>query len=223
MVDGRYYFAEYLRLQPGVVLTAAASMVGGGLLGLFDSANRSLPLGGQQTIMYVDAQQNAGITLPEPQIRGTCVKWVLLTPVLWTRGWLPDFVEAVPPEKEWNVLLSSRPAERPPRKEGESRMDYRKRTAGVPITARLVAARIGKPQPISGWKLQGTGGGVPRATRLLVPAGSVYYFETPDEESARLLVQALHGRTLSNFGGTSGFGFGVCGSFEIKNYEQHQK
>ncbi len=222
--DGKYYFAEYLRLRPGVVLTAAASMTADGdLLKLFDSANCSLPLGGQQSLMYVDAQPNAGITLPEPRIKGTCVKWVLLTPVLWTRGWLPDFVEDVSPEKEWNVLLSSRSADLPPRREGESRAEYRKRTAGVPITARLIAARIGKPQPVSGWKMQGAGGGVPRATRLLVPAGSVYYFETPDEEAARLLVQALHGRTLSNFGGTSGLGFGVCGSFEIKNHEQHKK
>ncbi|MBR4663759.1 MAG: hypothetical protein IKO93_07790, partial [Lentisphaeria bacterium] len=212
---GKYYSAEYLRLKPGVSLAAGASMAaGGGLMKLFDPAHRTLMLGGQQSIMYADPQPGQ-ITLPPPKISGTFVKWVLLTPTLWSRGWLPDFVDDVPADQEWNLKLAIRPQELPPRLEGENRTEYRRRTAGVPVTARLVAARVGKPLPVSGWKMQGSGGGVPRATRMLVPAGSVYYFETSDEDQARLLVRALHGRTLSNFGGTSGLGFGVCGTFDV--------
>lgn len=213
VVKHAYYSAEYLRLRPGVTLNAAVCMAAGSSLGsLFDGEHRSLPLGGQQSLMYVEALPGRGIDLPEPQICGKLVKWALLTPTLWSRGWLPDFVDPSP-DAEWNVLLRSRPATRPERLAGETRAEYRKRTAGEPIMARLVAARVGKPRAVSGWKMGAEG--APRATRMLVPAGSVYYFEARDEESARLLAGALHGRTLSDFGGTSGFGFGVCGSFEI--------
>ena len=216
-VKGKYYFAEYLRLRPGVTLAGAVGMNAGGSLGaLFDSAHRALQLGGQQSVMYVDPQPRRGIELPKPAISGNLVKWVLLTPTLWTRGWLPDFIDTKE-GAEWNVMQKVRPKELPARLAGETREAYRRRTAGEPVTARLVAARVGKPQAVSGWKMQSAGDGAPRATRLLVPAGSVYYFEASDETQARLLAQALHGRTLSNFGGTSGLGFGVCGNFKIEN------
>ncbi|WP_372847242.1 type III-B CRISPR module-associated Cmr3 family protein, partial [Pontiella sp.] len=48
-------------------------------------------------------------------------------------------------------------------------------------------------------------------TRLCVPAGAVYYFETSEPEK---LVDYLHGKTRSDELAEKGFGFGVCGTWK---------
>ena len=78
------------------------------------------------------------------------------------------------------------------------------------IRARLVAACIAKPVHFSGWD-QGEQG--PKPTMAAVPAGAVYYFHAESPEEGRLLIEALHGRTRSDFLGEKGMGLGYCGSW----------
>lgn len=212
--EHEYYFAEYLRLKKDVSLAGEVMLENdsGKLSKLFDHSPAMI-LGGQQSVVYVDKESSPTVQLPAAMICGKLVKWVLLTPAAWQSGWLPLFVEP----DSGKVKLRAEMGDRPQRLPGESRAEYRKRLPRTDIDARLIAARVGKALPVSGWKLHGNGGGSPRATRLWVPAGSVYYFEAADEKNARLLAKALHGRALSEFGGRAGFGTGVCGNFIIDN------
>ncbi|MCQ2377813.1 MAG: hypothetical protein MJ016_01200 [Victivallaceae bacterium] len=217
---GAFYRAEYLRLQSDVALTGSATLrCNDELDEAFPASGVVIQLGGQQGGVYADVAPG-GIVLPQAEIRGNRVKWVLLTPAAWNNGWLPDFVATgnntfgkVPGE----LLLRASEANRPARLPGEKRMDYRRRIAQnrCDIKARLVAARVGKPIAYSGWEMDAGGSGRPRPTRLFVPAGSVYYFEAENEEQAKILAQSLQGRALSAFGGNAGCGIGVCGTFQI--------
>ena len=101
--------------------------------------------------------------------------------------------------------------------------------------ARLVAAIVPKPLPVTGWALPNDtdrpDGGA-KSTHLAVPAGAVYYFEaeansalgTTAEQEAAKLAAALnwHGSdpnptTIKNrrstLMGEKGFGLGVCGTW----------
>ena len=213
------YFAEYLRLRDEVALAAKVELDNSEKLAQFFPAGNNvlMQLGGQQTLVY--AKPFTTDFIPQVHINGKFVKWVLLTPAAWLKGWLPDFVDE---QDQGKVLLKIHDGSKPERQPGELRADYRKRVSEScqPIAARLIAARVGKAVAISGWKNQGTGGGNAKASRLYVPAGSVYYFEAQDEKEAQKLVKAIHGRSLSTFSGRAGFGLGVCGNFTINNNNQ---
>ncbi|MBO5924016.1 MAG: type III-B CRISPR module-associated protein Cmr3 [Lentisphaeria bacterium] len=215
--DSKFYVAEYLRLREDekVTLAARITLTDHEKLSHIFPADESvlMQLGGQQTMVY--AERATVDFIPDAHITGKFVKWVLLTPAAWNKGWLPEFVDEA--SSEWNILLKACDGPKVERRPGEYRAAYRKRLAASnkPIAAKLIAARVGKPLAISGWKNQGSGGGSARATHLYVPAGAVYYFEAQDENEAQKLVKALHGRCLSTFGGRAGFGLGVCGNFTI--------
>ncbi len=182
------------------------------------------------------------------------VKWILLSPAVYPAisagekdgrailphrgGWLPNWIS----DGEGYRVLLRRPIEaRNPAE--ESRAAYRERVRTAPsIAARLVAATVGKPVPVTGWSL-GTpdlesedgharrGGAKP--THLAVPAGSVYYFACDSADDATALAAALnwHGKVeasvtaasspfstirnrRSTLFGEKGFGLGVCGTWE---------
>lgn len=211
-VDGQFYDAQYLRLKADVSLAGDVIMNCDNELGeLFTPEHRTMQLGGQQTFVYVEPQMNTKMQLPQVEITGKFVKYVLLTPCAFLSGWLPDFVD----KQTGKVILKADAGDRPERLPGETRSEYRKRLVKVPIEAKLIAARVGKPLAISGWKFRNNGGGAPKATHLYVPAGSVYYFEAQDNEQAKLLAKSLSGRPLSAFGARAGYGIGVCGNFTI--------
>ena len=208
--EGKFYAAQYLRLREGVSLEGDIIMAcENELEQLFTPQERILQLGGQQSLVYVEPDMGTPMALPQVEITGKFVKYVLLTPCAFINGWQPDFVDSTTDK----VRIQS--GSRPERKPGETRAEYRKRIVRVPIEARLIAARVGKPLAVSGWKMQGEGGGAPRATRLYVPAGSVYYFEAQDKEHAQRLANSLNGRPYSAYGVRTGFGIGVCGNFSI--------
>ena len=215
--DGKYYFAEYLRLRENTSLIGTVDANDtSDLEKVFSENSSGMILGGQQSLVYVDTIPVLDL-LPAPQISGRFVKYVLLTPAAWNKGWLPEFVDAQ--SQEWNVLLKSNDGPKPERRPGELRAAYRKRLAAAsnPIRARLIAAKTGKPIPISGWKLRGTASENAKMTYLYIPAGSVYYFEAADEQEAQRLATALHGRAMSTMNGTAGYGLGVCGTFNIED------
>lgn len=77
---------------------------------------------------------------------------------------------------------------------------YRAKASLPPIKARLVAALVSRPLPVTGWALPDvddttgelTASGGARATHLAVPAGSVYYFQCENHEAAKQLAAALN-------------------------------
>jgi len=220
-----------------------------------------LLVGGQQRLCTAQCDRIANrLPLPLGQVTGFStaplhtlgddkpkhlVKWVLLSPAIFPRidagvtqdgqtifphdgGWLPSWIKD---DSSRAVLLRAPTDPRDLKK--ESRETYRARIRGKdPISARLVAALIGKVVPVTGWSL-----GTPDAqsdtharkagakpTHLAVPAGSVYYFACDTAGAAAQLAEALnwHGKdpqptTIRNrrstLLGEKGFGLGVCGTW----------
>jgi CRISPR type III-B/RAMP module-associated protein Cmr3 len=222
-LDGVFYQSQYLRLTPKASMTAFAQCKGikrgqnqgeDILAELFDNRSQ-IPFifGGQRGLAYLDERRNREL-LPTPDVVGTRVKWVLLAPALFIDGWKPGWL------KDGCVQLKQ---DMPQRSEFRTRKDWREAIKQTPfIQARLVAARVGKPITVSGWKLDKTkdnAGGGAKPTRLLVPAGSVYYFECESEADAQALVKSLHGQVKSDLLGEKGLGFGVCGAWTLAKNE----
>jgi CRISPR-associated protein Cmr3 len=199
---------------------------------LFPAANR-ISLGGEARQCSVTSRPVTKPPLPvAPQIEGTRVKWVLLSPAIFPYlpvsrnrlrphpgGWLPSWIN----EGTYRVELLDGPGGKKATRLGQ--------TPGKPIGAKLVAACIGKPLVISGWA-QAVSEAAPdeekqtgaKATHLAVPAGSVYYFEADTPGDARKLADALnwHGPTegseirnrRSTLLGEKGYGLGLCAPWQ---------
>ena len=79
----------------------------------------------------------------------------------------------------------------------------------------MVGAAVNKPQYISGWARSGKGaGGEPRPIKRMVPAGSVYFFNTNgwDEQKFGCLYKKYHfGKSLSGEYPDAGFGIALMG------------
>ncbi len=217
-VERKLYQAEYLRLQPGVSLVLEAScdihpkgQPKGTTIDVFGKFGTptDLILGGQQGMAKLElAAGIESIPWPSGPITSHILRWTLLSPALFPAmgshhgGWLPSWVE----HTAGTVLLPKGDATR---LEGEDRRAWRERVKAMPtFSAKVIAARIGKPLAFSGWDLQ-TG---PKPTQLAVPAGSSYVFDCATVEEARALAVALHGRPRSSIFGEKGFGLGVCSS-----------
>jgi CRISPR-associated protein Cmr3 len=244
------YSAEYLRLRPaiqmGFVATLSTRQKGAGtpvrerMDKLFE-INRSIVVGGQQRVCSVakldDGKSLANIFPTSADIRGSRVKWLLLSPAIFPAistgqtksgkpiephpgGWLPTWVD---PDTGKAKLLTGGPG-----KEKAKRLGVE---PGKEIDASLVAARIPKPVVITGWsdrldalKPYGAGNKGARPAMLAVPPGAVYYFEGKDAELLGNLL-SWHGANRENATsiinrrstvlGEKGFGIGVCGSWDF--------
>lgn len=250
--DGeRFYSAHYLRLKPHCrlgLLAEAMDKVNGDttnkrdlIATLFPNNGTQTPVivGGQQRVCTVERNHDSNLPLPRGKSSGFqqknpegndtwLVKWVLLTPAIFPEigdhkgGWLPSWIR----HSDGQVMLKSGDTQRGER---EGREAWRKRVAALPnLSARLVAALVGKPIPVTGYALPhettGDKGGA-KPTHLAVPAGSVYYFECKKETAAEALAAALnwHGagdlstirNRRSTLMGEKGFGLGVCGTWEF--------
>ncbi len=222
-IDGKLYQAEYLRLRHSTRMAVQVSCCLKGGIDVFReiAKEKNLPfvLGGQQGVALLNSPSHS-FSLPfscfPPSLSSPVfVRWILLSPAVYPEiqahpgGWLPNWVDC----GNGSVML---PRKGLPKKEGESRGEWRERIEKAEkFSARLVAARIGKPMAFSGWDLQ-TG---PKPTQLAVPAGSCYVFECADLEEARDLSNALSWNggdgdmvmnRRSTVFGEKGFGLGVC-------------
>jgi CRISPR-associated protein Cmr3 len=256
----RLYSAHYLRLRDGWNLglfaeTQEKTEIHGQRVDLLRSligAKSALLIGGQQRLCTATCTPTiARLPLPLGQLTSfaACpllalgddkprhlVKWVLLTPSIFPKlldanpdhpgGWLPSWVHPATHGVQLRAPLTPRDVAK------ESRDAYRARVQTQPtIAARLVAALVGKPLPVTGWSL-----GTPdnpeapvresgaKSTHLAIPAGSVYYFACDTAKDAEALATALNwhgndeaGTTIRNrrstLLGEKGFGLGVCGSW----------
>lgn len=245
----QFYSANYLRLREGCRLGAIAAALdkdfrdqkhGNDLLrAALDRTANTLVLGGQQRTASCELPQTPQPRLPLPSGKRDAfpqhhgrflVKWVLLTPALWPvigqhqGGWLPSWLDRT----NGQVLLKRGDQQRGPK---EPRDAWRKRVQELQtVDARLVAAVVGKPLPVTGFALAheaaGRTDGGAKSTHVAVPAGSVYYFEAASEQAAADLADALnwHGgdlscstirRRRSTLMGEKGFGIGVCGAWNF--------
>ena len=217
-VKSQIYSAEYLRLLPGVSMCVyaayeASSWQGKNKKDIMAVAKekdvfRGIVMGGQSGVAMLSSMDGGNFPLPTSRA-SLRIKWILLSPACFLAGWRPGFVD----EATGDVRLKQE-VERG----NMPREQWRQALRQAPdIQAKLVAARIPKYIVASGWKANGTSSGQAKATRRLVPAGSVFYFECSDMKNAEMLVRALHGRTHSDECGEQGFGFGVCGNWDKQN------
>ncbi|MFO1498736.1 MAG: type III-B CRISPR module-associated Cmr3 family protein [Verrucomicrobiota bacterium] len=218
---------------------------------LFNDHPQSIIVGGQQRICSAHCSNatkplalprglSAAIEFHRLPHGSFAVKWVLLTPGIWpeipggmsTRGterrhhrggWLPNWVC---PETS-DVLLEtvSEEERRCRRSLNAAGKGYESKPGRM---ARLVAAVVPKPIPVTGWALANDSDradGGAKSTHLAVPAGSVYYFEAASAEAAAQLAATLnwHGsrpgteikNRRSTLMGEKGFGLGVCGTWKF--------
>ena len=203
--EGLLYTAEHLRLLPDVSLWVEVELsevrkTENREKSVSDLIGACLPLGGEGRMVRVSSGA-ARLEIPKPAA-ATQIKWVLASHAVFVGGWRPGWVR----ESDGRVMIAG---EETARRGGESRGDWRARLKNQkPIGARLVAVRCEKPVHFSGWDL---GEGKPKPTLAAAPAGSVYYFEADDKAQGAALVEALHGRTRSDYLGEKGMGLGFCG------------
>ncbi|MGE9289547.1 MAG: type III-B CRISPR module-associated Cmr3 family protein [Puniceicoccales bacterium] len=231
---GRIYTREQLRLKEGYRL---GTFVESGnrfdaetdLMDRLFPENGYIQVGGENRFCSVELHSSTPAeALPlGPSLSGTRVKWVLLSPAVFPfiqrdensvhpGGWLPNWIDP----GSYKVQLLDGPGSRKAKRTGHN--------PGQPIRAKLIAARIERKLPISGWTNPGSEVSADRksgarSTLFAVPAGSVYYFEADIPEQAQKLAEALnwYGKTegkkivnrRSTLFGEKGFGLGVCASF----------
>ena len=225
-IKGKFYQAEYMRLNNNVALRVYAKYIASSYGGknqkdmMAEAMNKNtfedIALGGQAGVVFQKEMRHEVLqgeqrmqTTAFTTVKPTCLlKWILLTPAVFLSGWLPGFIDAT----NGKVHLKHDP----PPKGSMPRDKWRELVRQTPeIDAKLVAARIPKHNVASGWKLNGLNAGQPKPTRRLVPAGSVFYFKCADDANAAALYNALNARSRSDECGEQGFGFGVCGNWNI--------
>lgn len=220
--EHKLYAAEHLRMAGGFGIWIGASLNQSDVKGAFDGVSLDslslkgscITVGGEGRLCRLHKVNGNPLSrLEDISVPGTRVKWTLVTPACFNAGWRPNWVS----KTDGRVLLKNGKTEEIERREGENRLAWRNRVRMLPeVNAKLVAARIPKPMHVSGWdvaaapeKKQG-----PKPTQLLVPPGSVYYFEADSVADAQALIKALNGRTLSDRFGEAGMGLGFCGSWK---------
>lgn len=207
-VDGKYesgqYEAEYLRLGKGVkmlceVETSKAS----------ELENCDVRFGGQGGMVRFESSKTSLEKALKDLPKGKptrFVRWTILTPALFMKGWYPNWLEEQADGKRTGKVML--PTEKVQRRSGESRAAYRARMKEEckPFeSATLIAACIGKALAFSGYDSLDK----EKPTELAVPAGSSYVFSCATVEEAQKLVEVLNLKPLSDLG-EKGLGLGIC-------------
>lgn len=231
----KFFSAEYLRLNKGISMVAFAeckakkyqSSEEKDILEQFflDQNNPAIIIGGQRSVAKINAIRTktpTTINMDINQESSRYVKWTLITPAYFKNGWIPGWIN-MPHNgvKSYNsnkkngcVMLKEKiDRGRLSRNEWRSKIEH-----SSFINAELVATKLGKPSVVSGWRIDKSkteASGTPKATKLLVPAGTVYYFECDNVEEGNKLKKILNGQTKSDLLGEKGFGLGICSNWKL--------
>jgi len=156
-----------------------------------------IPLGGERRLVQAAASSDIERWQCPQSVQDALqtypkfIRMVLATPAIFKTGWRPDWLD----RNNCGVV------------------------PGTNVQVKLIAAAIPRFQPISGWSY-GKNGPQPKATRKMVPAGSVYFFELNDPSNAPELAQRwlrpVCGRSVLKPGrglGADGFGLALWGIF----------
>ncbi|EKD27921.1 MAG: hypothetical protein ACD_79C00496G0004 [uncultured bacterium] len=219
--DKKLYSAEYMRLMDNIelyceaeCLTYSHSKENGAqetdvLRKWRERGIKEITLGGQCGIAKCFEIEKEIISKKcsffEPDQDGVYrIKLVLLSPAIFTSGWLPGWVD------ESNGEIKIKPSIE---RNGMKREVWRKQFKDQQnIGARLVAVRVSGCFKFSGWSLIKK---APKATQSAVPAGSVYYFECFSKKDAEDFVKWVENHRVSDVFGEKGFGYAVCGKWEL--------
>lgn len=210
---GAFYQAEYLRLSQDVTMAFMAECIQKGraiqtaqdVFALIPEREQVV-FGGQKGVCMLAPIEGDFFPGLNPAITTPWLRWTLLTPAVFNAGWRPGWIDADTGEVKLRTKVDRLP--------GEKRTDWRIRIEKSQpfLSGKLVAARIGKPEPFSGWD-EANGG--PKPTLLAVPAGSSYVFKCESVTEAQALARALqHPIPRSDLFGEKGFGIGVCSSMQ---------
>jgi CRISPR-associated protein Cmr3 len=93
-----------------------------------------------------------------------------------------------------------------------TRLGWQPDLEAVGVEARLIAASVGKPLNIGGFDLASN---KPKPMLKAVPAGSVYYYES--KMSPDILLEKLHGKSLSEYLPEQGYGISFVGQLNLEN------
>lgn len=113
---------------------------------------------------------------------GSLIRMVLATPALFKDGWKPGW----------------------PNRSGEPHLPR----GLAKVKLRLVAAAVGRREPVSGWSLRQ---GKPKAVRWMAPAGSVYFFELQEGDPSAVLESWLRPVSDDEQDRKDGFGLALWG------------
>lgn len=131
---------------------------------------------------------------PKPPRNGPCLlKWVLVTPAIFSNGSLPGWCADTKRERFDSAVPIGRVC------------------VDLPGRAHLISWRLDKPLTVSGWDVVEQRA---KPTRLATPAGSVFYFLCEDVRTAAALATKLHWQPRSDFFGEKGCGYGLV-SFDV--------
>lgn len=225
-IDKKFFTKNIIRLRNEVSIV-------GLMRDLEDYPSNSLiKFGGEGRYSECAVEGLSAPMLPvPPQIIGNKVKFVLLTPAIFTPqqdhpgAWLPNWVS----QCDNSVTILDGPGAAKAKRMRKKGIHV---TEGAPIKAKLIGAKIDRAIPISGIA---TGNGMRKAcgeklTLLAVPAGSVYYFEAENETEAQKLAKVLNWNASdpdcvevknirSMLLGEKGYGIGVCATWEYSDLE----
>jgi CRISPR-associated protein Cmr3 len=109
------------------------------------------PLGGERRLVHWESKQDSMFPPVPKGIKGTkYLRLVLVTPAIFSNGYQPGWIDK-------STLIGILP--------------------DCNVKVKLVGAIVDRWRPLSGWSYE-TGKKGPKPVRRLVPAGSVYFFET---------------------------------------------
>lgn len=114
--------------------------------------------------------------------KGQLIRMVLATPALFEDGWKPGWLK----------------------KPGEQHLPR----GLAKVRLRLVAAAVGRREPVSGWSLRNNR---PKPVRWMVPAGSVYFFELLEGDPSAVLESWLRPVSDNEQDRKDGFGLALWG------------
>ncbi len=179
--SGQFYMLEGRRMVEGVGLALELMGLDEALVG--ELSGQILHMGGERRFGRLLPLTGEGEIPVAPAGLANRFKMLLVTPALFSQGWLPGWLDPV---------------------NGQGTLP------GSDLKVQLRSAAVGRAMPISGWDIAHNR---PKPLRRAVPAGSVYYFELLNGDPAQVVELFHHSESISDEDGQAGFGLTLVGKW----------